>query len=465
MGGWKSSLATADNGIDVRRYDGSLVAGGRAFVPHREQLGQRRFRRRHHRLSEHHDGPVALPERAGRSPPFHWRIYNWRLQDDDKAFQQYETFLQNYPQSPWLTDAFQETSDLYRYRLFGKIPSSRFAAAAGLFRQAIQARADQSTAAREWFLIADASEVLDDGELTDLLQKVIHDYGDSDWARIAGLYLKYDGVPHQITLTYTESGSFQTGQQSIALGDLITAQFAKSLTLNSFAPAKQPFPCQVSITTRQKFDKVQGPQYPFPRDPNLLVSWDKISDAIGPVTRQDQPDGSTLFNWTGVIRSDQLHTGILSGGGFTATSLSAPCTSDIAVERTWTKLTSDRQLCTVSVTSPWEPGVQIQAGGQCGTVDTTTPTPKPSWALGDMIYFGQGYRTKPEGVPETITFTFVVTLGPGVDHSCPAVRVSAPSPRKAVTQADLVRPCGNSSAPLARRPIKSSRPGVSKLPP
>jgi hypothetical protein len=97
-------------------------------------------------------------------------------------------------------------------------------------------------------------------------------------------------------------------------------------------------------------------------------------------------------------------------------------------------------LCTVTVTSSWEPGVQIQAGGQYGTVDTTTPAPQPSWAIGDMIYFGRGYRTKPEGVPETITFSFVVTLGSGVDHACPGVQVSAPSPTKAVTHPDLGKP-------------------------
>lgn len=368
------------------------------------------------------------------------RIYSWRLQDDVQAFQQYESFLRDYPQSPWLADAFQEMSDLYRYRLFGKDLQSRFAAAAGLFRQAVEARPDQAAAAREWFLLADASEILDQGELTGLLNKVISDYPNSDWARIAALYLKYDGVPHHVTLESTDNGSFRTGQQSVALGDLITAQFTKTLLLNSFAPAKQPFPCQFSMTTRQKLDKVQGPQYPFPRDPNLLVSWDSLPDAVGPVQRQELPDGNTVFRWTGVIRSDQLHTGILSGGGFTATSLSAPFASDIAVQRKWEKLAPDRQLCTVIVTSPWEPAVQIQAGGQCGTVDTTTPTPQPSWAIGDMIYFGRGYRTKPQGVPETITFSFVVTLRPDVDHACPGVRVSAPRPRKAVPHPDLGKP-------------------------
>jgi hypothetical protein len=162
-----------------------------------------------------------------------------------------------------------------------------------------------------------------------------------------------------------------------------------------------------------------------------------MSDAVGAVKQQELPDGNNVFRWTGVIRSDQLHTGILSGGGFTATSQSVPFASDIAVQRKWEKLAQDRQLCTVLITSPWEPAVQIQAGGQCGTVDTTTQTPQPSWAIGDMIYFGQGYRTKPEGVAETITFSFVVTLRPDVDHACPGVRVSSPGLRKTVTHPDL----------------------------
>ncbi len=376
------------------------------------------------------------------------RIYSWRLQDDEKAFREYETFLKDYPQSPWLTDAFQEMSDLYRYRLFGKVLPSRFADAAAAFRKAVEARPDQSAAAREWFLLADASEVLDDGELTGLLQKVMGDYPDSDWARTASLYLKYDGAPHRITLEYTDSGSFQTNQQNVALGSPITARFTRTLLLNSFTPAKQPFPCEFSMTTRQKFDKVQGPQYPFPRDPDLLVSWDSISDAVGPVKRQELPDGSTAFHWTGVIRSDQQHTGILSGGGFTAISQSVPFASDIAVQRTWEKLAPDRQLCSVLVTSPWEPAVQIRAGGQCGTVDTTTPTPQPSWAIGDMIYFGRGYRTKPEGVPETITFSFVVTLQPNIDHVCPGVRISSPGAGKAITHPSLGTPMTQFACPF-----------------
>jgi hypothetical protein len=60
--------------------------------------------------------------------------------------------------------------------------------------------------------------------------------------------------------------------------------------------------------------------------------------------------------------------------------------------------------------------------------------------MGDMIYFGQGYRTKPEGVPETITFSFVVTLRPDIDHTYPGVRVSSPWPRKAVAHPDLGKP-------------------------
>jgi tetratricopeptide (TPR) repeat protein len=377
------------------------------------------------------------------------RIYYWRLQDDEKAFQEYETLIKDYPHSPWLADAFQEMSDLYRYRLFGKDLQSRFAGVTDAFRKAVEARPDQSSAAREWFLLADACEVLDNGDLSALLEKVMSDYPNSDWARIASLYRKYDGIPHHITLGYMENGSFKTGQQSVAAGDLITAQFTKSLLLTSSAPAKQPFPCQISITTSQKLDKVLGPQYPFPRDPDLVIGGDDLSDAIGKVARQELPDGNTVFRWAGVIRSDQLQTGILGGGGFTATSLSIPFASDIAVERKWEKLAPDRQKCTVTVTSAWEPAVQIQAGGQCGTVDTTTPAPKPSWAIGDMIYFGQGYRTKPEGVPETIAFSFVVTLRPDVDHACPGVRVSSPRPRNAVTHSDLGKPLLHFECPFS----------------
>jgi outer membrane protein assembly factor BamD (BamD/ComL family) len=368
------------------------------------------------------------------------RIYNWRLQDDEKAFREYEILLANYPQSPWLADAFQEMNDLYRFRLFGKDLQGRFAAATDAFRRSVEARPDQSAAAREWFLIADAYEILDSDELSTALAKVLTDYPDSDWARVCSLYRKYEGTPHRVILEYAESGSFKAGQQSISPGDLITAQFTKSLLVNAFAPAKQPFPCQFRMTTGQEFDKVQGPQYPFPRDPDLLVSWDNISDAVGPVKRQELPDGKTAFHWTGVIRSDQLHTGVLSGGGFTASTGAAPFPSDIAVERRWEKLGPDRQLCTILVTSAWEPAVQIQAGGQCGTVDPTTPSPTPSWALGDMIYFGRGYRTKPEGVPETIAFSFVVTLRPDVDYACPGVRISSPRARKTITHPDLDQP-------------------------
>lgn len=53
---------------------------------------------------------------------------------------------------------------------------------------------------------------------------------------------------------------------------------------------------------------------------------------------------------------------------------------------------------------------------------------------------GRSYRTKPEGVPETIAFSFVVTLRPDVDHACPGVRVSSPRSRKAVTHPDLGKP-------------------------
>ena len=69
---------------------------------------------------------------------------------DEKAFQAYERFVQGFPESSYLAEAFLEMSDIYRYRLFGSGLKRRLVHATERFRRAVEDRPHQDDKAREW---------------------------------------------------------------------------------------------------------------------------------------------------------------------------------------------------------------------------------------------------------------------------------------------------------------------------
>jgi hypothetical protein len=364
------------------------------------------------------------------------RIYNSRLQDEESAFPVYESFIEGFPESPLLSDAFLEISDIYRYRFLGLRFQDRFASATEQFRQILEANPDETGRAREWFLLGNAYEVLDDDRQQAIFEKIVNDYPDSYWAQISSLYLQYEGIAHHVDLTFLEDSVFSTVEQDIKAGDLLAAERSMSLRINPLSPAKQPFSCEISVTTGLESAEVEGPKYPFPRDPDLLVSWYDRSEVSGQSSRYELPDGNTFFTWKGAISSNHLHTSFLGASQVTSSSRSEHFVSDITVERKYEKLAPDLQMCTVLVTSTWEPMVKVQR--VAGIIDTTTPTPEPSWAISDMILWSaRSYRTEPEGTPETIEFSFVVQLSPDVGYFYPEIWILPRTQKEQVPHPDM----------------------------
>jgi tetratricopeptide (TPR) repeat protein len=364
------------------------------------------------------------------------RIYNWRLQDDESAFREYEGFIEEFPESPFVPDAFLEMSDIYRYRLLGLQLQERFAGVTEQFRQILEASPEQPGRAREWFLLGNAYEVLGDDRQREVFEKIVNDYPDSYWAQISSLYLRYEGIAHHVDLEFWEDSVFSTVQQDIKEEDLLEADRSMIFAINSFSPAKQPFPCQVIVTTQLEPVEIQGPKYPFPRDPDLLVSWNDRSNVSGRSSQHELPNGDTVFTWDGAIRSNHLHTGNRGGGRVTTLSQPGRFVSDVTIERKYEKIGQDLQKCTVLVTSTWEPTVKVHR--VAGIIDTTTPIPEPTWAIGDMIYWSVGpYRTEPEGISQTIEFSFVVKLPSDVAYFYPEIWVSPDSKKGQVNHPDI----------------------------
>ena len=182
--------------------------------------------------------------------------------------------------------------------------------------------------------------------------------------------------------------------------------------------------------------EVEVPKYPFPRDPDLLISWYDRSEVSGQSNRYELPDGNTFFTWKGAISSNHLHTSFRGANKVTSVSRSQHFVSDITVERKYEKLAPDLQMCTVLVTSTWEPIVKVHS--VAGIIDTTTPIPEPSTAISDMIWWSaRGYRTEPEGVPETIEFSFVVQLSPDVGYFYPEIWILPHSQKEQVSHPDV----------------------------
>lgn len=363
---------------------------------------------------------VSSPQQQAEAVLSIARIYNWRLQDDQNAFFEYAGFIEKFPESPLVPDAFLEMSDIFRYRFVGLQLREWFAGATEQFRRILEAGSEQSAKAKEWFLLGNAYEVQGDERQLAVFEKVANDYPDSYWAQISSLYLRYGGISHHVELEFHEDSIFRTIQKDIEQGELLAAERSMSLTIDPLSPAKQPFPCQVSVTTELKPVEIQGPKYPFPRDPYLLVSWDDRSKVSGWSRQRTLPNGQTIFTWNGALRSHHLHTGTRGGGEITTVCQTGQFVSDIAVERKYEKVGPRLQKCTIWVTSTWEPIVKVHR--VAGIIDTMSPTPTPSSAIGDMIWWSGGhYRTEPEGVAETIEFSFVVELQPDVSYFYPEI--------------------------------------------
>ncbi len=364
------------------------------------------------------------------------RIYNWRLQADQNAFFEYAGFIEKFPESPFVPDAFLEMGDIFRYRFVGLQLRERFAGATEQFRRILEASSEQPATAKEWFLLGNAYEALGDERQLGVFEKIVKDYPDSYWAQISSLYLRYGGVSHHVELEFREESIFRTVQKDIKEGELLAAERSMSLTVDPLSPAKQPFPCQINATTELKPVEIQGPKYPFPRDPYLLVSWDDRSKVSGWSGQRALPNGQTIFVWNGDLTSHHLHTGMRGGSEITTVCQAGQFVSDIAVERKYEKIGPRLQKCTILVTSTWEPTVKVHR--VAGIIDTMSPMPTPSSAIGDMIWWSRGhYRTEPEGVPETIEFSFVAELQPDVSYFHPEIWILPRNQTKQAPHADM----------------------------
>jgi len=343
------------------------------------------------------------------------RIYNWRLQDDVKAFGQYERFITEYPDSRHLANAFLELTDLHRYRLQQKAFQEPFKNCTERYKQIIKAHpCAGETAAKERFVLASAYLALDDERLGDAIQDVMVADPKSHWARLALLYEPYLTAPFQISIRITD-----TRQTSLPAtkGEFATQQFDRSVSIDVENPDKAYFPCCLRLAlspghataVETGMASLSGPHGPYAREPFKILQGLDLEDRVGKLEKMPSPSGDVTYEWKGMGSSTGMNWRLVRG-----MEKGQP---PVHVERLYEKLSESRQLCKIRVTAPFDLKVSVEWRG----VIPYTPTPRPAKEGSSGVEFEYIHRIDPDGRPETSEYTFESILREGTDHVSPPV--------------------------------------------
>jgi len=347
------------------------------------------------------------------------RIYNWRLQDDEGAFAEYERFIARHPNSCQIADAFLELTDLYQYRLVGQGFDGRFRTCTDMYAKIIRTR---KADAKERFFLVSAYLALEDHRSHDAIKEIIETAPKSHWAELARMCESRAAGRAEMSVQVTDIAE---GDLPVEKNGTATVRVSRRIGFGSQMLRVPTFPCSFRITTPvlsssrwgTRIVRALGPRDPHPRDPFADLGWEELSNRLGRFAKSISSAGDVTYEWHGTLGR--------RFGQWMFDLCPVEVRPDISVERTYKMLTDRRRLCTMRVTAPF--AVNVHVMDAWGLISSSVK-PETARVLGADIFFPGGRRAEPDGKIVTTDYSFEIELPPTLDDNYPRVSIMTVRP-------------------------------------